>query len=104
MLIFKKVRAQNILCDIFHKPILSIFENQKKKLFVFSPKSVYKKIRDNKSTLGQLHMEPRIFHTHYSPEVHQGKFEIKTLSELHKKMLELSVDIIYWVSKSFYAN
>ena len=59
------------------------------------PKSRYKKAQDNKNTLGRLHMEPRIFHAHYSPVVHQGKFEIKTLSELHKKMLELSVDIIY---------
>ena len=59
------------------------------------PKSVYKKIRDNKSKLGQLHMEPRIFHAHYSSEVHQGKFEIKTLSELHKKMQELSLDITH---------
>ena len=59
------------------------------------PKSRYKKARDNKNTLGRLHMEPRIFHAHYSPVVHQGKFEVKTLSELHKKMLELSVDIIY---------
>jgi len=59
------------------------------------PKSVYEKVSNNKSTLGQLHMQPRIFHAHYSPEVHQGKFEIKTLSELHKKMLELSIDITY---------
>ncbi|MDC1279828.1 putative nucleotide-diphospho-sugar transferase [Pelagibacteraceae bacterium] len=59
------------------------------------PKSVYEKVRNNKSTLGQLHMQPRIFHAHYSPEVHQGKFEIKTLSELHKKILELSIDITY---------
>ena len=59
------------------------------------PKSVYEKVRNNKSILGQLHMEPRIFHAHYSPEVHKGKFEIKTLSELHKKMLELSINITY---------
>ena len=59
------------------------------------PKSVYKKVRDNKNILGQLHMKPRIYHAHYSPEVHQGKFEIKSLSELHKKMLELSNDITY---------
>ena len=59
------------------------------------PKSVYKKIRDNKNKLGQLHMEPRIFHAHYSPEVHEGKFEIKTLSELHKKMQELSLEITH---------
>ena len=59
------------------------------------PKSVYKKVRDNKINLGRLHMVPRIYHAHYSPDVHQGKFEIKTLSELHKKMLELSIDITY---------
>ena len=59
------------------------------------PKSVYKKVRENKNILGQLHMKPRIFHAHYSSEVHKGKFEIKTLSELHKKMLELSIDITY---------
>lgn len=59
------------------------------------PKSVYEKIRNNKNILGQLHMEPRIYHTHYSPEVHQGKFKIESLSELHKKMLELSIDITY---------
>jgi hypothetical protein len=56
---------------------------------------VYKKVRENKNILGQLHMKPRIFHAHYSSEVHKGKFEIKTLSELHKKMLELSIDITY---------
>ena len=59
------------------------------------PKSVYEKVRNNKSILGQLHMEPRIYHAHYSPEVHQGKFKIESLSELHKKMLELSIDITY---------
>ena len=57
------------------------------------PKSVYKKVRDSKNKLGKLHMEPRIFHAHYSPEVHKGKFKIKSLSELHKKMIELSIDI-----------
>ena len=40
-------------------------------------------------------MEPRIFHAHYSPEVHEGKFKIKTLSELHKKMQELSLEITH---------
>jgi hypothetical protein len=59
------------------------------------PKSVYKKVKNNKKTLGQLHMVPRIYHCHYSPEVHQGKFEIKTLSELYKKILKLSIDITY---------
>ena len=59
------------------------------------PKSVYEKVRNNKNILGQLHMEPRIYHAHYSPEVHQGKFKIESLSELHKKMLELSIDITY---------
>jgi hypothetical protein len=58
-------------------------------------KSVYKKVLDNKNTLGRLHMKPRIYHAHYSPVVHQGKFELNTLPQLHEKMKELAIDIVY---------
>lgn len=59
------------------------------------PKTVYEKVRKNKKTLGELHMEPRIFHTHYAPEVHQGKFKIKSTKELRKLVKELAIDICY---------
>ena len=59
------------------------------------PKSVFQKVYNNKKTLGRLHMEPRIYHAHYSPEVHEGKFEISSLQELREKMQELAIDIVY---------
>lgn len=59
------------------------------------PRSVYEKVKNNKTELGQLHMEPRIFHSHYSPDVHRGKFEIKSLSDLQKILKEQSIDITY---------
>ena len=59
------------------------------------PKYLFEKAQRLKDAMGQLHMKPRIYHAHYSPEVHKGKFEIKTLSELHKKMVELTFDITY---------
>lgn len=59
------------------------------------PRSVYEKVKNNKTKLGQLHMEPRIFHSHYSPDVHRGKFEIKSLSDLQKILKEQSIDITY---------
>jgi hypothetical protein len=59
------------------------------------PKSVYEKVRKNKRVLGELHMEPRIFHTHHSPEVHHGKFKVETLEELRELVEELSTDIVY---------
>jgi hypothetical protein len=44
-----------------------------------------------KHEFGEQHMAPRIYHMHYSPEVHQGKFNITTLEELEKSILEQAV-------------
>ena len=46
------------------------------------PRSVLKKVRKNKPILGEDHMEPRIYHAHYSSEVHKGKFTPQTLLEV----------------------
>lgn len=59
------------------------------------PKTVYEKVRKNKKMLGELHMEPRVFHAHYSPEVHQGRYKVKSLKELRNIVKELSIDICY---------
>jgi len=59
------------------------------------PKSVYEKVRGNKAILGSLHMKPRIYHAHYSPIVHDGKFELLSLAQLRQKMEELAIDITY---------
>lgn len=59
------------------------------------PKSVFQKVRDNKKLLGKMHMEPRIYHAHYSPDVHLGKYEINSLNQLKGKLKDLVTDIIY---------
>ena len=59
------------------------------------PKSVYQKVKNNKHILGNMHMEPRIYHMHYSPEVHNGKFEIDDLNELKEKVEKLAIEITY---------
>ena len=59
------------------------------------PKSVYEKVRNNKEVLGELHMEPRIYHAHYSPEVHKGKFKVKSLKKLRAIVKSLSSSITY---------
>ena len=40
------------------------------------------KLLNNKKDLGEDHLEPRIFHMHYSSEVHKNIFNIKSLEEL----------------------
>ena len=59
------------------------------------PKSVYEKVKKNKHILGALHMQPRIYHMHYSPEVHKGNFKVKSLSELYEIIKKLATEIIY---------
>ena len=59
------------------------------------PKTVYEKVRKNKDILGKLHMEPRIYHAHHSPEVHQGKVKVKSLKEIRELVKNLSIEILY---------
>jgi len=42
------------------------------------------KLLNNKKTLGENHLEPRIYHMHYSSDVHNDIFKIKSLEELEK--------------------
>lgn len=44
-----------------------------------------------KHEFGEQHMAPRIYHMHYSPEVHQGKFKIESLEELEKLIISKAV-------------
>lgn len=59
------------------------------------PKAVYEKVKGNKDSLGHLHMEPRIFHGHYSADVHRGFFELSSITELRQVLRDLTTDIIY---------
>ena len=34
--------------------------------------------------MGKKHLEPRIFHMHYSSDIHKGIFNIDTIDELEK--------------------
>ena len=44
-----------------------------------------------KHEFGEQHMAPRIYHMHYSPDVHRGVFEMTNLDELEKSLIEQSV-------------
>ena len=59
------------------------------------PKSLIKKVNDSKNELGPGHMEPRIYHMHYYPEVCKGIYYDKSLEEVEKIIKKESNDIIY---------
>ena len=59
------------------------------------PKSVSIKVKKNKSILGELHMEPRIYHMHHSPNVHKGEFNVKSVEDLKEKLKPLAVSLTY---------
>jgi hypothetical protein len=59
------------------------------------PKSVSIKVEKNKKILGHLHMKPRIYHMHYSPNVHKGEFNIKNIKDLREKLKPLSIPLTY---------
>ena len=42
------------------------------------------KLLNNKNQMGKKHLEPRIFHMHYSSDIHKGIFNIDTIDELEK--------------------
>ena len=44
------------------------------------------KLLNNKKKLGNKHLEPRIFHMHYSSDIHKGIYNIDTIEELEKIM------------------
>lgn len=44
-----------------------------------------------KEQFGEQHMAPRVYHLHYSPEVHRGVFEMDDLDELEKCIVEQAV-------------
>ena len=53
------------------------------------PESVLKKIRSMSSeVLGDKHLKPKIYHAHYSSDVHKNIFEIDELEILEKKSKE----------------
>lgn len=56
------------------------------------PKHVREKVRNNKHTLGKSHLSPRIYHAHYSHDVHSGKYEIDSLEQLEKIVKEKSLE------------
>jgi len=48
--------------------------------------------QDNfKHQFGEQHMAPRIYHMHYSPEVHHGRFKMNDLDELEKTIIDQAV-------------
>lgn len=60
------------------------------------PESVLKKIKSMPSeVLGSKHLKPKIYHAHYSPDVHKNIFEINELDELEKILKEKSLPITY---------
>ena len=44
-----------------------------------------------KNEFGEQHLAPRIYHMHYSPEVHQGIFNIKTIDELELSLRKQAI-------------
>ena len=60
------------------------------------PESVLKKIRSMSSeVLGDKHLKPKIYHAHYSSDVHKNIFEIDELEILEKNLKKKSLPIIY---------
>lgn len=59
------------------------------------PMKIAKKIRDMRHELGENHMQPRIYHMHYSPDVHSGKFEVESLEELESIMEKEAIELNY---------
>ncbi len=50
------------------------------------------KQRRYKHEFGEDHMESRIVHIHYDSEIHRGEFNIESLEELEKIVLEKAID------------
>lgn len=44
-----------------------------------------------KNEFGEQHLAPRIFHMHYSPEVHSGKFAITSLDDLEETIRQQAI-------------
>lgn len=58
-------------------------------------KKLRKKVQSIKDSLGEDHMEPRIYHMHYSPEVHENEFRVENLEELESLVREDAMEIVY---------
>jgi len=56
------------------------------------PKQIREKVKKNKHILGQEHLSPRIYHAHYSHDVHLGKYEIDNLKQLEQIIREQSLE------------
>ncbi len=57
------------------------------------PKHIREKVRHNKGLLGKSHLSPRIYHAHYSHDIHNGKYEVNSLEQLEKVVIERSLEI-----------
>jgi hypothetical protein len=59
------------------------------------PASLAEKTKRNRERFGIDHMQPRIFHAHYSETIHRGEFPVKSLRTLEKSIRKNSLEIEY---------
>lgn len=57
------------------------------------PIRLSEKTKENRERFGINHMQPRIFHSHYSDKIHQGEMTVTTLDQLEQIIREQSLEI-----------